>query len=162
MKAGKPKSDKTKKSARGGPENQSNDRTRGLDKKTAAAAPKRESKLLALLLLDTRLSDCDRERITAAAEQSIDTTDLAVLITYQIVHVMNAREDGEVDAKATIVALNKISSLAAAAAQLSGAGAGGKGANINVTFSHAGLPVADGAPSRADPGVTGDQIDVEA
>lgn len=81
------------------------------------------------------------------------TTDLATLVCYEIRLARKFFENGELAAKDLIVALTKLSSQAAAVAQLSQAGAGNTATKLEITFA-----APDGAAVQ---GPVGDVIDVE-
>jgi len=162
MRAGRPTS-KTKAAAKAAPENQLADRTRGrkLAKAATSKASRRKSTLLKILLNDASLSAADRKVIKAAAKGTIDASDLAAMVAYQVIFTRRAYEADELTAKDAIVSLNKAASQMQAAIQL-GEGDAGGATSIAVAFSLEGLPSAEHGLARPPPGPTGDIIDVEA
>ena len=159
MLRGKPKSDKTKGNARGGPENQKRDIDRAARKSATSEKSGRKSNLLRIILEDPRLSAKDKRVLRQAAKQPPNAQDMAAFVAYQIIAAQRAYDDNDLTAKDYIVALNKASSQLGAAVQLAGPGSGPSA--VTVTFSLANLPSADHGRDRPPPGDTGDEIDVE-
>jgi len=77
------------------------------------------------------------------------------------VFIKRASDSGELSAKDTIVALNKVASQTSVAIQLSDDSEVGA-ASIAVSFTLEGLPKAAASMHRPEPGRIGDVIDVEA
>jgi len=161
MRAGRPKSSKREAAVTAGPRNQGRDLTRGIKQQQHDRNHKRKSTFLKQLLSDPALSAADKRRIRAAGKCTLTAADLNELIAYQLAFIRRASESGDLSAKDTIVALNKVASQASVAIQLSDESEVGA-ASIAVSFTLEGLPKSEASQHRPEPGPVGDIIDVEA
>jgi F420-0:gamma-glutamyl ligase len=134
-------------------------------RKSDPTKPRQSSKraLLGCILGDTRLTADDRKCISQAHRDGVTLQDLAALTVYQLRLAQTFFESGDLAGKDLIVALGKVTSAVAAAAQLGqGSGPGGA-ATITVTFVGSG-PTSDrpeAAQTTARDDVVGDVVDVE-
>lgn len=178
MKSGRPKADPSKAPRRARPRSQKPDQfgdpdPNGVAVPAANAAqgvtppirktrtrsnqqPRQKTKrgFAGLLLDDPRLDDNDRAAIRGAAENPLTPADLAVLVCYEIRLARKFYDSGDLAAKDLVVALTKLSSQAAAVAQLSQSAGGSAVGKLEITFASP-----DGGQDVASP--QGDIIDVE-
>ena len=135
MKAGKPKTDQTKPARQARARNNAAVAVDKPKPKKPRAATKRG--LLAFLCADQRLDQAARNRITQAWQDGVTPEAVAAFTVYCLELAVRGNADGDLEFKDLMVALTKIGSHIAAAAQL-GQGGGGGGASISVTFAGTG------------------------
>lgn len=148
-----------------------NGKKRGAPK--AARAERNPSVLLAGIVAESakrkvddksapKLSGAAVKRVRAAAGKGLDVADLSALVQYQLEIARLEYAAGRLDPKDFMVALNKIGSQIAAAAQIAGGGDGG--AAVTITFNSNGpsstRPEALAQVRTTDP-VIGDVIPCE-
>ena len=157
---GKPKQPNAKIAAHASGDSQAADAFAGLTdqaKKTrrkpdpTKARTTHKGSLLKSILADSKLDKDAARRVVNAGIEGLGIPELASLVVYEIEVARRAFEDGSLVSKDYIVALNKIASQVAAAAQLSAAQPGGLPSKIEVTFT-------TGDDTKPD---IGDIVDVE-
>ena len=159
MKGGRPKNDPSQAPTRPRPDSQVADLIQPIPaaKRTRANTQARQSHkrgFMGLLLADPRLDDADRKAIKNAAENGMTTADIAALVAYELRLAQKFHADQSLSSKDLIVALTKIASQAAAAAQLAAANtAQNLPSRLEVSFMQGGA-LATTDPILGDPLVT--------
>ncbi len=167
MQRGRPKSDPTTPSRKGRIETQAPDAFDGLANPTPKTNDPRQPRkthklsLEGAILSDPNLSKADKLAIVAAGKNGVTVGDLAMLVTYELKVAQRFFANSTLAAKDYIVALNKIASQVAAAAQLGVSQQAGIPSQIAVTFTSDGPHIVDGARERPAPGPCGDVVEVE-
>lgn len=167
MKTGRPRKSPDAPAARGRPRSHKADRTLGADERAAAKAkserPKgagRERSLMSLLLRDASLKPAHKTAIRQAAADGISLSDVAAWVTYLFARIQIGLEDESLNLESATVALGKLSTHVAAAAQLAVEHKPGFTGVVRVEFSSSdpAVPTTDHA---LPPGPVGDVVDVE-
>lgn len=130
---------------------------------TAPRATRKRS-LLSAITADPRLTTADKKKITEAHEDGLTVQDLAALCVYELRLAQRLFEAGELAAKDVVVAIGKMTSHVAAAAQLGAAVGGSSGASISITFDAGSAPSSDrpeGQPRTPTDPQIGDIIEAE-
>jgi hypothetical protein len=142
MRAGKPKLAADTPPKRGRPKSQASD-AGALPKPKLDASNNRA--LLTAILRDERLTAEDRDTIQQAAREGINLADLAAMVSYELTLARRLYAEAALDAKDLMVALNKIASQVAAAAQLGVGQESGGSTRIEVVVRGGGeaVPVGD-------------------
>ena len=113
------------------------------------------------------LNESDRRAVRQAHVDGVTANDVAALVVYSVRVAHRLYERGELAGKDLVVAMNKATAHAAAAAQLASTQAAKDvPPAMEITFSMENLPTAVGMPNRdvvqrPDQGPLGDRIDVE-
>ncbi len=118
--------------------------------------------LMRAIMTNKLLTAADKQAIQQAHDDPVTAQDLAALVVYELKLAERLHARGDLDAKSLMIAINKVTSHAAASVQLGEASAGG-GAAVTVTFKNSG-PTSTRAEVKhhapPDP-IVGDIIDTD-
>ena len=132
-------------------------------KKNDPRQPRKTHKLSleGAILSDPNLSPADKKAIILAGKNGVTVGDLSMLVVYELKVAQRFFDANRLEAKDFIVAMNKIASQVAAAAQLGVSQQAGIPSKINVTFTSDSPDIVPGARERPAPGACGDEVEVE-
>jgi hypothetical protein len=107
-------------------------------RKSPRKKAERRHGLLRAIMTNKLLTLADRQAIQQAHDEPVTPELLAALVAFELKLAERLYLAGELDAKALMVAVNKVTSHAAASVQLSTGAGGSGGANVVVTFTDTG------------------------
>jgi hypothetical protein len=159
----RPKTDQTKPARRSRAQSQTTAAIAVKPKRKRGSETPTKRSLLQVLLRDPRLTEEDKADITKAHRDGISLADVAALCAFELTLARSLFEEGRLEPKDYVIAVNKMSSHATAVAQLS-LGSTGGGAAISVTFNVAAAPSSvrpEAMPRTSTHRVIGDIIEAE-